>query len=105
MALTRRYQPPHPPDETCVFALDYGFILPRGVTLASCTLQIFTNTNPPQEASGDWVQEAVGISGRAVYCGLTGGTAGVDYQLRWVATDTLGNTWPRTTLVLCADTS
>ena len=105
MSLTRRYQPPHPPDETCVFALDFGALIPRGANITRASLDIFTNTNPPQEASADWTQDAVAWEGRSVYCGLSGGTAGVDYRLVWTAVDSLGNTWPRTTLVLCSDTS
>jgi hypothetical protein len=36
---------------------------------------------------------------------LTGGVSGTDYQIKWTATDSAGNVWPRTALVLCADTS
>jgi len=47
----------------------------------------------------------VTIQGRTVYCLLAGGVEGKDYQLRWNAVDTTGAIWPRTTLVLCAQTS
>ena len=33
------------------------------------------------------------------------GVDGKDYQLRWSATDTSGNVFPRTALLLCAQTS
>jgi hypothetical protein len=45
------------------------------------------------------------VRGRALYAMLAGGVAGTDYQLKWTALDTAGRTWPRTALVLCADTS
>jgi hypothetical protein len=45
------------------------------------------------------------VRGRALYAMLAGGVAGTDYQLKFTAVDTAGNTWPRTALVLCADTS
>lgn len=104
MPLTRRYEPEHPPDEATYFGLDYSFVIPAGMIITSATLEILTNTNPPQPSS-DWSKGPVEIASRAVYCWLSGGTPGTDYQLRWVATDSQGNRWPRTTLVLCADTS
>ena len=47
----------------------------------------------------------VAIRGRAVYANAAGGVAGRDYQFRWIITDTNGNRWTRTGLVLCAATS
>lgn len=105
MPLSRRYTPEHPPGETCAFGLDYSFVIPVGVGLASGTLTIFTNNAVPADASADWTIGTVSVQGRAVYAMLTGGVAGTDYQLRFVATDTQGNVWPRTVLVLCGLTS
>lgn len=104
MPLTRRYLPEHDTAEACYFGLDYSFVIPAGLTITSATLSILTNTNPPQPSS-DWQQGAVEFTGRAVYCWLSGGVRGTDYQLRWVATDSQGNVWPRVTLCLCAETS
>lgn len=105
MPLSRRYSPEHPPGESCSFGLDYSFILPVGVGLEDGQLAILTNTAAPADASADWTIGAVQVRGRALYAMLSGGVAGTDYQLKWTARDTAGNTWPRTTLVLCADTS
>ena len=105
MPLSRRYTPEHPPGESCLFGLDFSTILPVGVGLKSGTVQVQTNTATPADASADWVIGPVGVRGRAIYANLSGGVAGTDYQLRWTAVDTLGNRWPRTALVLCADTS
>ena len=104
MAISDRYQPPHPPGESSTFALDYSSILPPGVGLVDGSLTIVINTNPVQ-TQGDWTQGPVTAIGRRVYCDLDGGVAGTDYQLRWSATDNLGNVWPRTFFVLCAETS
>jgi hypothetical protein len=105
MPLSRRYTPEHPPGEHCNFGLDYSFVIPPGVGISAGTLSIFTNTVTPTPADADWTVGPVTVRGRAVYSLLTGGQEGVDYQLRWTATDTDGNVWPRTTLVLCAQTS
>jgi hypothetical protein len=105
MPLSRRYTPEHPPGEECNFGLDYSFILPPGVGLVRGSLEILTNTAAPVDASADWTIGAVMVRGRALYAMLAGGVAGTDYQLKWTALDTAGRTWPRTALVLCADTS
>jgi hypothetical protein len=105
MPLSRRYTPEHPPGESCNFGLDLSYILPPGVAVASGSLAIQTNTAAPVDATADWTIGAVTVRGRAIYAMLSGGVAGTDYQLKWTALDTAGNTWPRTTLVLCADTS
>lgn len=104
MALTVRYQPSHPPGDDISFGLDFSMIIPMGVGIATAALEILTNTNPPQ-AQSDWTQGTVAIGGRQVYAQCSGGIEGTDYQFRWTATDTLGNTWNRTALVLCAQTS
>jgi hypothetical protein len=105
VSLTRRYTPEHPPGESCKFGLDYSFVIPPGVAIAAGSLTIFTNTAAPVAADADWTKGTVTIQGRTVYCQLGGGVEGKDYQLRWNATDSQGNTWPRTVLVLCAQTS
>lgn len=105
MPLSRRYSPEHPPGEHCNFGLDYSYVIPPGVGITSATLDIFNNITTPTAADSDWTKGPVAVSGRTVYANLTGGLDGHDYQLRWTATDTDGNIWPRTTLVLCANTS
>lgn len=105
MPLSRRYTPEHPPGEQCNYGLDYSFVIPPGVGIQSGSLLIFTNTANPAAADSDWTKGTVYVRGRAIYCNLTGGVAGTDYQLRWTVTDTEGNIWPRTTLQLCAETS
>jgi hypothetical protein len=105
MPLSRRYSPEHPPGETCAFGLDYSFLIPPGVGITSGSVTIWTNTVSPTSAAADWTIGPVSILGRAIYATLSGGVEGKDYQIRWVAKDTEGNTWPRTTLVLCSQTS
>jgi hypothetical protein len=51
---------------------------------------------------GDGEDTGIEIIGRRVYALLSGGREGVDYQFRWIALDTMGNIFPRTTLVLCS---
>jgi hypothetical protein len=106
MPLSRRYTPEHPPGEECFFGLDYSFLIPPGVGIASATVEIWTNTPGDVQPSQDWTLETpVHIEGRTVFAKLTGGIEGTDYQIRWIVTDTRGNIWPRTALVLCAQTS
>jgi hypothetical protein len=105
MSLSRRYTPEHPPGENSVYAYDFSFIIPPGIGISSGAVTIFTNVANPQDASSDWTIGAVNVLGRVIYASLTGGIEGKDYQIRWVATDTEGNVWPRTGLQLCAHTS
>jgi hypothetical protein len=105
MALSRRYTPEHPPGEKAIFGLDFSPIIPPGVGIASGTVAVWINSVPPASNTTDWTIGAVSVSGRALYASLTGGVEGTDYQIRWIATDTDGNVWPRTALVLCAQTS
>lgn len=105
MPISRRYTPEHPPGESCSFGLDYSFVVPVGVGIESGTLLIFTNTANPVAADSDWQKGPVTVRGRAIYATLSGGVGGTDYQLHWTAVDSQGNTWPRTTLVLCGATS
>jgi hypothetical protein len=105
MPLSRRFTPEHPPGENCAFGLDFSFVIPPGVGLQSGSLDILTNTAAPTDASADWTIGPVMVRERAIYANLSGGVAGTDYQLKFTAVDTAGNKWPRTALVLCADTS
>ena len=105
MPLSRRYSPEHPAAESATFGMDFSFLLPPGIGIASAALDIFTNAVPPALADSDWNKGAVTVLGRTVYAQLTGGVEGKDYQLRWLARDTLGNSWRRTALILCAQTS
>jgi hypothetical protein len=105
MPLSRRFTPEHPPGEECSFGVDFSFIVPPGVGLAAGSLQILTNSAVPVDASADWTIGPVNVRGRALYAMLSGGVAGTDYQLKFTAVDTAGKTWPRTALVLCAETS
>lgn len=104
MAISNRYDPPHPPGETCNFALDFSPVIPLGVGIQSANLTILLNTNPPQ-SQDDWTLADPQIIGRRLYVQCGGGVEGTDYQFVWTATDSLGNVWPRTTLVLCASAS
>lgn len=103
--LSGRYRPPHPPFEVCTFMMDFSNVIPLGVGIASGTLDIHQNTVPPSEASSDWTIGPVKVRGRALYATLGGGVHGSDYRLSWYATDTEGNVWPRTGLVLVAATT
>ena len=85
--------------------MDFSFVVPPGVGLASGSLTIWTNLVPPEQDTTDWTIGPVAVWGRVLYASLTGGVEGADYQLRWVAIDTDGNKWPRTALQLCAQTS
>jgi hypothetical protein len=105
MPLSRRYHPEHPPGEKCTFGFDFSPIIPVGVGIASATLTISRNSPPGAITDGEWTIGPVTWLDRTVYATLTGGMTGIDYLLRWAATDTDGNIWPRFCLVLCAATS
>ena len=102
----RRYQPSHPPGETCVFGMDFSALTPRWSILTMATLAIFTNTAVPASADSDWtVALAPAIWSRQVFVTLSGGVAGKDYRLIFTATDSDLNVWPRTGLILCSNMS
>jgi hypothetical protein len=108
MPLTGRYHPEHPAGESAAFAMSYENVIPVGIALAATpapSLAIFTNTVPPLAADGDWTKGQVNVAGRFLWATLSGGKVGTDYILTWTATDTRGNVWPRSGLVLCAPTS
>ena len=98
-----RFHPPHAPGQSNIYAIDYANILPPGAGLTSGAISIVTNTNPVQPTS-DFSTEPVIAQGRRLYCAIAGGTGGTDYQLRFVATDSTQAVWPRTFLLLCAQT-
>jgi hypothetical protein len=104
MPLSRRYTPEKPPGESSIIGYDFSMIVPPSVGLASGSLTIWTNTVAPVQSS-DWTIGPVNVQGRMLYARVGGGIDGTDYQLRWVATDTQGNVWPRTGLLLCSETS
>jgi len=104
VSLSNRYTPSHSQASAAEYGYDYSAILPPGTVIAACSLAITYNTVPPT-AQSDFQQSPVTIKGRRVYAGLAGGQAGRDYRIRWNAYDNHGNTWPRTALLLCADTS
>lgn len=101
--LTRRYGT-HPPSESALFGMDFSFVLCPDVAIVSASLAILVNEAPPV-ATTDWTIGPVSIEGSAVFARLSGGIAGTDYQFQWSVTDGDGNVWPRTALVLCAQTS
>jgi hypothetical protein len=105
MALSRRYSPEWAPGDSALIGLDLSPIIPPGVGLASGSLTIASNTQPPVSVGSDFTVGSVSVSGRAVYVALTGGVSGTDYALTWSVTDTDGNIWNRTALMLCAPTS
>jgi hypothetical protein len=106
MPVTRRYTPEHPPGESCTFGMDFSMVIPPGVGINTGSVDIWTNRpGNVVEASADWSIGSVIVRGRALYCTLSGGVLGMDYQIRWTATDTDGNVWPRIATVLCAYTS
>lgn len=100
----QRYLPNHPTSEKCNFGMDFSFCVPFGVGLTAGGLDILHNLAVPTDASAEWTIGPPTVRGRSVYALLTGGVVGTDYQLRWGATDTAGNSWLRTALVLCAAT-
>lgn len=104
MPLSRRYTPEWAPGESAVIGMDYSFVIPPGVGIASGGLTVLTNTATPA-VSTDFTIGPAQVSGRAIYCPLSGGVAGHDYQLAWDVQDTAGNIYPRTALMLCAPTS
>jgi hypothetical protein len=105
LPLSRRFNPEHPPGESCKFGVDFSFIIPPGVGIVSGALAILKNDATRADASADWTIGPVNVRGRALYAMLSGGVEGTDYQLEFTAFDTAGNKWPRTALVLCAQTS
>ena len=89
-----------------MFGMDFAPLIPPGVGIKSGTLKIFTNASPARARRRRLDRHrAVTWLDRTLYATLGGGKSGVDYMLTWTATDTQGNVWPRSALVLCAPTS
>jgi hypothetical protein len=105
MPLSRRYTPEKPTAETSIFGMSFESVIPPGVGIASGVLDIFSNVVPPVDLKDDWTMGPVLVQGRVLYATLSGGKTGTDYILQWTATDTNGNIWPRSGLVLVAETS
>ena len=99
-----RYVPPSPAGETTTFGIDFSRLLPIGVGIKSGTIQVQTNTATPADASANWTIGPVTVQGRVLFASLSGGVSGTDYRIVWTVTDTAGDVWVRTTLVLCAPT-
>jgi hypothetical protein len=108
MALSRRYAV-HAPADDALYGMDFSPLLSTGAAITSGQLQFWTNTpGNVVSAAGDWtIDPNVGIMvrGRSVIARIAGGVAGTDYQLRWIITDSLGNEYTRTGLLLVAQTS
>jgi hypothetical protein len=107
MPISRRYSPELAPGETAVFGMSFEYVIPRGVGIASGTLLLQSNTVPPGGVT-EITAGPVSVQGRVLYATVTALPAaqlGADTRLTWTATDSDGNVWPRTALVLCAATS
>jgi hypothetical protein len=104
MSIATRYLPPKPQGESSVFIADFANLIPNGAAIQSASILIQTNQSIPQ-AQDSWTTGPISHAGRRCWATLGGGTDGTDYQIQWTVTDTVGNTWPRTFLVLCAETS
>jgi hypothetical protein len=105
MPLSRRYSPEFCPGESCLIGMDFSAVIPPGVGIARGKLDVFTLVDGNPTDSTDFKVGQVTIRGRVLYAPISGGVDGTDYQLRWSATDTAGNVFPRTALLLCAQTS
>jgi hypothetical protein len=105
MPITRRYTPSFAPGEASLIGMDFSYVIPPGVGIASGILHFFNNLAVPVLADADFSIGAVQVLGRVLYASISGGVEGKDYQVLWTATDTDGAIWPRTALMACAQTS
>jgi len=87
-----------------LYGLDFSNILPLGVTVENASVLIEYNTVPPAPQT-DMTAGPVTLDGRRIYSQLSGGTSAKDYRITFTTQDSLGNTWIRTALLLCAATS
>jgi hypothetical protein len=103
--LTRRYVPALSPGETAVFAIDYSAVIPLGVGIAAAQLGIFDRASSGPATELTW--GSVSWYDRTAYAEVTAANTadGIDFLTLWTVTDTDGNIWPRTALLLCALTS
>lgn len=104
MAISQRYRPSHPAGQSCIYAVDFSNMLPPGVGVSMPSVQFNTNTVPPGIATGI-TSSGGGFRGRMVWINIAGGVSGTDYLVTWTVTDTTGNVWIITALLLCAATS
>ena len=106
MSINNRFDPSHPVGQSIVYGLDFSPILPAGVTIQSGAIKALYNTVPPTPTFDLTVTPLTPTPNtRRIYATVSGGTSGSDYRINWTANDSLGNTWIRSTLLLCAATS
>ena len=135
MPLTRRYTPEWSSGDQGRIGMDFSEIVTPAFAIKPSgkdgggnplpRLEIWTNLAQPVQTGGwnsttqtimnasDWDMDAtwgdagsgVIVVGRAVYAFVFGGNPGVDYQFRWTVTDSFGNSFQRTGLLLVAPTS
>lgn len=105
MSLARRHSPEHAPGDSALYGMDFSFVLGPNAVIISALISVFENTFAPAAPSPDFTVGPVTIDGSIVYARLSGGVEGADYQIRHRIEDSDGNTWNRTALVLCAQTS
>jgi hypothetical protein len=100
-----RYSPSIPVNEAYEIWMDFSQVIPRHVGIATAWVGAWTNTVTPQTTT-DFVFGTVEIvDGRQVRASITGGKDSDDYQIRWTVTDTRGNVFVRTALLLCSNTT
>ena len=104
MPLSRRYSPEWAPGESSSIGMDMSAVIPRGTGIQAVTLAISSHAFPPVPST-DFTVTGLSSTGRAVHATMSGGVSGRDYQLTWGVSDTGGNTWSRTSLLLCSPTS
>ena len=105
MPITRRYTPAWAPGEVSLIGMDFSYVIPPGIGIANGTVHFFNNLAVPIASDTDFTIGPVQVLGRVLYCNLSGGAEGKDYQVLWTATDTQGSVYPRTALLGCAPTS
>lgn len=107
MPLSRRYSPELAPNEGSLFGMDYSYVIPPGVGINIGQCAAWENSNPPVPSTLLTVGD-VSVIGRTLVAFIEANdpaAEGIDFQIRWIAFDTEGGVWPRTALVLCAQTS
>lgn len=118
---SQRYRPPMAPGERSPVGMDFSNIVPVGVGIASCTLQIFTNTVPPVETDAGFEgsltadfatimtfgqPQQINIEDRFCWVWLNAlDQTATDYQFLFEALDNSNAAWTRTALLLCTVTS
>lgn len=104
MPLTRRYEPPHRTGPRA-YGMDYSSVIPWGMTITSAALTIWSNTQPPLDASADFSTPTIYTRGRQAFAIINGGVVGKDYLLQWSVNDNRGGVWDRAATLLCSYTS